>query len=173
MWKTGADTSLDSFTPRLSFRLVITAFENFEYLWDVQDSTLILICLLHGMQVSFRVKQLFQNITQRSSLGLDSYEWLGVWGSMGKYIGLWARPVFLNLTPEQVQNPDKLIKDLEEVCYHPGNSSKTQNTAKCWGFDPCLPSRPVQQDAVKGENESNRSHGFPSPDKQLCSHSRP
>ena len=61
-------------------------------------------------------------------------EWLGVWDSMGKYLGQWAPPVFLKLTPEQVQNPDKLVKYLQKVCRHPGNSRETQITAICWGL---------------------------------------
>jgi len=40
--------------------------------------------------------------------------------------------VFLKFTPEQVQNPDKLVKYLQEVCCHPGNSRETQITAACW-----------------------------------------
>jgi len=61
--KTRGDTFPQSFTPPLSFRLVITAFENFEYLWDVQASMLLLFCLLNGFQVLFRVKQVVKNIT--------------------------------------------------------------------------------------------------------------
>jgi len=34
MGKTGGDTFPLSFTPPVSFRLVLTAFENFEYPWD-------------------------------------------------------------------------------------------------------------------------------------------
>jgi len=33
--------------------------------------------------------------------------------------------------PEQVQNPEILVKCSEKVCCHPGNSSKTQITATC------------------------------------------
>jgi len=36
MGKTGRDTFPHSLTPPLSFRLVLTAFENFEYLWDAR-----------------------------------------------------------------------------------------------------------------------------------------
>ncbi|KAK4830055.1 hypothetical protein QYF61_008393 [Mycteria americana] len=50
---------------------------------------------------------------------------------MGKYLGRWAPPVFWNFTPEQVQNPEKLVKYLEQVCCHPGNSRDTQITATC------------------------------------------
>jgi len=39
---------------------------------------------------------------QRPAPGLDSCEWLGVWDSMGKYLGQWAPPVFFKLTPEQI-----------------------------------------------------------------------
>jgi len=69
---------------------------------------------------------------QRPAPGLDGYEWLGVWDSMGKYLGQRAPPVSLKLTPEQVQNPDKLVKYLQKVCCHPENSRETQITALCW-----------------------------------------
>jgi len=83
---------------------------------------LILFCLLNGFQVLFRVKQVVKNIAQRSAPRLDSYEWQGVWDSMGKCLGWWALLVFWNFTPEQVQNPVKLVEHLEEVCCDPGNS---------------------------------------------------
>jgi len=35
----------------------------------------------------------------------------------------------VHLTPEEVQNPDKLVKYLEKVCCHPRNSRETQITA--------------------------------------------
>ncbi|KAK4828782.1 hypothetical protein QYF61_000807 [Mycteria americana] len=76
----------------------------------------------------------FKNIIQKSAPSLDSYEWQGVWDSMGKYLGQWEPPVFWNFTPEQVQNPEKLVKYLEKVCCHPGNSRETQITAMCWGL---------------------------------------
>jgi len=132
--KTIGDTFPHSFTPPLSFRLILTAFENFEYLWDAQASILLLFCLLNGFWVFFRVKQVVKNIVQRPALGLDSCEWLGVWDSMGKYLGQWAPLVFLKLTPEQVQNPDNLVKYLQKVFCHPGNSRETQITATCWSL---------------------------------------
>jgi len=42
--------------------------------------------------------------------------------------------MFFKLTPEQVQNPDKLVKYLQKVCCHPGNSRETQITATCWSL---------------------------------------
>jgi len=98
--KIGGDTFPHSVTPPLSSRLVLTVFENFEYLWDAQDNTLLLFCLLNGFQVLFRVKQVVKNIVQRPALGPDSCEWLGVWDSMGRCLGQWAPPVFFKLTPE-------------------------------------------------------------------------
>ncbi|KAK4811037.1 hypothetical protein QYF61_015741 [Mycteria americana] len=53
---------------------------------------------------------------------------------MGKCLSYWAPPVFWNFTPEQVQNPEKLVEYLEKVCRHPGNSRETQITAMCWGL---------------------------------------
>jgi len=69
---------------------------NFEYPWDAQASTLLLFCLLNGLQVLFRVKQVVKNIMQRPAPGPDSCEWLGVWDSMGKYLGQWTHRCFLN-----------------------------------------------------------------------------
>jgi len=134
MGKTGWDTFLNSFTSPLSFRLVLTAFENFEYPWDAQASTLLLFCLLNEFQVLFRVKEVVDNIVQIPALGLDSCEWLGVWDGMSKYLGQWAPPVFLKLTPEQVQDPDNLVKYLQKLCCHLGNSRETQITTMCWGL---------------------------------------
>jgi len=73
-------------------------------------------------------------MVQRPAPGLDSCEWLGVWDSMGRCLGQWAPPVCFKLTPEQMQNPDKLVKYLQKVCCHPGNSRETQITSTCWGL---------------------------------------
>jgi len=132
--KTEGDTFPYSVTPSLSLRLVLTAFGNFEYPWDAQASTLLLFCLLNEFWVLFRVKQVVKNIMQRPAAGLDSCEWLGVWDSMGRCLGQWAPPVCFKLTPEQVHNPDNLVKYLKKVCYHPGNFRETQITATCWGL---------------------------------------
>ncbi|KAK4813534.1 hypothetical protein QYF61_009577 [Mycteria americana] len=80
------------------------------------------------------VNKKFKNIIQRSAPRLDSDEWQGVWDSMDKYLGQWAPPVFCNFTLEQVQDSEKLVKYLEKVRYHPGNSRETQITATCWGL---------------------------------------
>jgi len=76
--KSGGDAFPHSFPLPLSLRMVLTAFENFEYPWDAQASTLLLFCLLNGLQVLFRVKQVVKNIVQRPAPGPDSCEWLGV-----------------------------------------------------------------------------------------------
>jgi len=112
--KTGKDAFPHSFTP--------------------QASRVLLFCLLNGLQLLFRAKQVVKNIVQRPALALDSCEWLGVWDSMGKYLGQWTPPMFFKLFPEQMQNPDKLVKYLQKVCCHPGNSRETQITAMCWGL---------------------------------------
>jgi len=114
--KTEGDTFPHSFAPPLSFRLVLTAFENFEYPRDAQGTTLLLFCLLNGLQVLFRVKQVVKNIVLRPAPGPDSCEWLGVWDSMGRCLEQWAPPVCFKLTPEQIQNPDNLVKYLQKVC---------------------------------------------------------
>jgi len=67
--KTGGDAFPHSFTLPLSFRLVLMAFENFEYQWVAQASTLLLLCLLNGFQVLVRVKQVVNNIVQRPGPG--------------------------------------------------------------------------------------------------------
>jgi len=123
--KTEGDTFPHSFALPLSFRQVLKAFENFEYPWDAQASSLLLFCLLNGFWFLFRVKQVVKNIVQRPAPGPDSCEWLGVWDSMGKYLGQWTAPMFFKLTPEQVQDPDNLIKYLKKVYCHPGNSTET------------------------------------------------
>jgi len=86
------------------------------------------------LQVLFRVKQVVKNIVQRPAPGPDSCEWLGVWDSMGRCLEQWAPAVCFKLTPEQIQNPDKLVKYLQKVCCHPGNSRETQITSMCWGL---------------------------------------
>jgi len=80
MGKTRGDAFPHSFTTPVSFRLVVTAFENSDYQWDVQASMLLFFCLLNGFQALFRVKHLVKSIVQRTALRLDSYEWLGVCG---------------------------------------------------------------------------------------------
>jgi len=143
--------------PSLSFRLVLKAFENFEYPWDAQASSLLLLCLLNGFQVFFRVKQVVKKIAQRPVLGLDSCEWLGVWDSMGKYLGQWTLLMFFKLTPEQVQNLDKLVKYLQKVCCHPGNSRDTQITTTCWGLAHDYRAMFNLMQCLKGERGGNEA----------------
>jgi len=133
--KTGEYIFPHSFAPPpLSFRLVLTAFENFKYPWDAQGSWLLLLSLLNGFWVLFRVKQVVKKTMQRPAPGLDSSEWLGVWDSMGEYLGQWAPPMFFELTPDQVQNLNNLVKYLQKLFCHPGNCRETQITAMCWGL---------------------------------------
>lgn len=64
-------------------------------------------------QALFRVTHRFlKKTTQKSVLRLESYKQLSVWKSTGKCLGQWAPPVLWNFTPEQVQDPDKLVKYL-------------------------------------------------------------
>jgi len=120
---------------------------------------LLLLCLLNGFQVLFRVKQAVKNIVQRSAPGLDSFEWLGVCDSMSKYLGQWTRPVFFKFTPEQVQNPDKLVKYLQKLCCHPGNSRETQITAMCWGLAHTYQALFNLIQCLKGERGANKAAG--------------
>jgi len=119
---------------------------------------ILLFCLLNGFWVLLRVKQV-KNTVQRPAPGLNSCEWLGVWDSMGKYLGQWAPPVLLKLTPEQVQNPDKLVKYLQNVCCHPGNSRETQITAMCWGLAHTYRAMFNTVQCLKGERGGNEEAG--------------
>lgn len=65
-----------------SSRLITTALENFEWIWDVETSMFVLLCVLSGFQVLCKNKQLFKNTTRWSALKPDSYQWQGVWDSM-------------------------------------------------------------------------------------------
>jgi len=157
--KTRGDTFPHSFAPPISFRLVLMAFENFEYPWDAQASRFLLLCLLNGLQVLFRVKQVDKNIVQRPALGLDSSEWLCVGDRMGKYLLQWTPPMLFKLSPEQVQNPDKLLKYLEKECCHPGNSRETQITATCWGLAHAYRALFNTVQCCKGEREAKEAAG--------------
>ena len=55
--KTEGDTFPHSFAPPLSLRLVLTAFENFEYPWDAQSRGFLLLCFLNGFQLLFRLNK--------------------------------------------------------------------------------------------------------------------
>jgi len=174
--KTEGDTFPHSFAPPLSLRLVLNAFENFEYPWDAQASILLLLCLLNGLQVLFRAKQVFKNIVQRPALGPDSCEWLGVWDSMGRCLEQWAPPVFFKLTPEQIQNSDNLVKYLQKVCCHPGNSRETQLTAMCWGLAHAYRALFNLIQCPEGESVGERSSrhcGWRCPPSRPCSPSSP
>ena len=111
---------------------ITITFQYFEQPWVVK--ILLLVLLGNIVSILSKVSKQFKNIIQRSAPRLDSYEWQGVWDSMGKCLTYWAPPVFWNFTPEQVQNPEKLVDYLEKVCCHPGNSRETQITAMCWGL---------------------------------------
>ncbi|KAM6097713.1 uncharacterized protein LJ206_001003 [Theristicus caerulescens] len=111
---------------------ITTTFQYLEHPWVVK--IYLLIVLGNIVLVLSKVNKHFKNIIQRSAPRLDSYEWQGVWESTGKCLGRWAPPMFWNFTPEQVQNPEKLVEHLEKVCCHPDNSRETQITAMCWGL---------------------------------------
>lgn len=54
---------------------IFSAFESFEYPWDVQAKMLLLLCLLNVFRIFYRVThRFFKNTTQRSALRLESYE---------------------------------------------------------------------------------------------------
>ncbi|KQK79500.1 hypothetical protein AAES_103421 [Amazona aestiva] len=65
---------------------------------------------------------------------MDIHAWQSVWDSIGKYLGQWDPPVLWNLATEQVRNPEKLVKHLNEVCCHPGHTREGQIMAMCRGL---------------------------------------
>ncbi|KAK4833064.1 hypothetical protein QYF61_027726 [Mycteria americana] len=114
-----------------SGKLEVT-FQCLEHPWVVKIH--LLVSLGNIVSVWSKISKQFKNIIQRSAPRLDSYEWQGVWDSMGKCLGRWVPPVFWNFTPDQMQNPEKLVEYLEKVCCHSDNSKEIQITAMCWGL---------------------------------------
>lgn len=119
-------------------RLFTMAFEDFkdsEYpLNTLETSPLLLLgttILLNMVQVLFKVKQPSKNITKSSSSRLDRHEWQGVWDCMGKLLGQLAPPVLWNFIPEQVKNPEILVKHLDK--------DKSPQRAGAWTMhtEPC------------------------------------
>jgi len=147
--KTGEDTFPHSFAPPLSLRLVLMDFENFEYPWDAQASSLLLLCLLNGFQVLFRLKQVVKNIVQRPAPGLDSCEWLGVWDSMGKCLAQWTPPVCFKLTPTTTTSAEsgQTSKISAKSVLPPWELQRDTNHRNVLGSGPRLPS-PVQHCSV-------------------------
>ena len=80
----------------------------------------------------FKIKQLFKNITQRSSVRWGSSELQGLWDGKGRHLEPWALPVIRNFTPEQLKNPEKTVEYLEKICCHPGCPEGIQIAAECW-----------------------------------------
>jgi len=67
--------------------------------------------------------------------------------------------MFFKLTPEQVQNPDNLVKYLQKVCCHPGNSRETQITTTCWGLAHAYRAMFNTVQCLKGERGGNEEAG--------------
>jgi len=88
---------------------------------------------------------------------------------MGKGLGQWVLPVFWDFSPKQMENPDKLIEYLEEVCCHPGNgNTEYYNLTGVWP----MPSEPCSTlfSALKGKggqqerrNKATGSTAAPAP----------
>ena len=76
--------------------LATIALKNVECLWDVQTSTVLLLCIMNVCQVTFKIKQLFKNIMQRSAPRCDISEWQGVWDGMGRCLEQWVGTSPLN-----------------------------------------------------------------------------
>ncbi|KAM9590502.1 uncharacterized protein ACIBXB_005762 [Morphnus guianensis] len=161
MGKLGGDASPRPFASLLSFRLITTAFENFEYPWDVQASVLLVLCLLNMFQVLFRAtKRLFKSTTQRSAPKLDIHGWHGMWEDMGRYLENFSPPVAWKFTPEQLQNPHEVVEYLKGKCC--GYSRDEQLAALCWAlasiYQTLLDIRQHPQ-GEKGEKMENRTTG--------------
>jgi len=59
-----------------------------------------------------------------------------------------------------VQNPDKLVKYLQKVCCHPGNSRGTQITTMCWGLaHACRAALFKLIQCIKGERRGKQAAG--------------
>ncbi|KAM9590490.1 uncharacterized protein ACIBXB_005749 [Morphnus guianensis] len=161
MGKLGGDASPRLFASFLSFRLITTAFENFEYPWDAQASVLLVLCLLNMFQVLFRAtKRLFKSTTQRSAPKLDIHGWHGMWEDMGRYLENFSPPVAWKFTPEQLQNPHEVVEYLKGKCC--GYSRDAQLTALCWAlasiYQTLLDIMQHPQ-GKKGEKRENRTTG--------------
>ena len=110
--------------------LITAAFQYLGYPWSD------IILLLLGLVFVFfpKVKQFIKNIIQ-GPVPRQSCGWQGVWGDLGRYLSRFSPPMVLNFTPEQVQNPRKLVQCLKDVCPDPGNTRELhQIAALCWGL---------------------------------------
>lgn len=67
-------------------RRVKIVFEKSEYSWDVQTSMILLLHPLHKFPVLSLVRELFKDITHKSALSQDCYEWQGMWEDIGRYL---------------------------------------------------------------------------------------
>lgn len=111
--------------------LIAAAFEYFGYPWS--DVILLLLVLVFFFLP--KVKQFIKNIIQGPAPRQSSCGWQGVWGDMGRYVSRFSPPMVLNFTPEQVQNPRKLVECLKDVRPDPGNTRELhQLAALCWGL---------------------------------------
>ncbi|KAM9591481.1 uncharacterized protein ACIBXB_006278 [Morphnus guianensis] len=158
MGKLGGDTSPRPFASLFSFRLITTAFGNFEYPWDAQASVLLVLCLLNMFQVLFRAtKRLFKSTTQRSAPKLDIHGWHGMWEDMGRYLENFSPPVAWKFTPEQLQNPHEVVEYLKEKCC--GYSKDVQVTALCWALASIYQTLLDIRQHPQGEKMENRTTG--------------
>ncbi|GAB0203677.1 hypothetical protein GRJ2_002833300 [Grus japonensis] len=55
-----------------------------------------------------------------------------MWESMGGYLETFSPPMVWSFTPEQLQDPDKMVEYLKGKCC--GDSKETQLTALCWAL---------------------------------------
>jgi len=78
---------------------------------------------------------------------------------MGRCVEQWAPAVCFKLTPEQIKNPDKLVKYLQKVCCHPGNSRETEITSMCWGLAHAYRALFNTVQRLKGEGRGNEAAG--------------
>ncbi|XP_071886614.1 uncharacterized protein [Anas platyrhynchos] len=111
--------------------LITAAFEYFGYPW----SDIILLLLVLVFVFFPKVKQFIKNIIQGPVPRQSSCGGQGVCGDLGRYLSQFSPPMVRNFTPEQVQNPRKLVECLKDVCPDPGNTRELhQLAALCWGL---------------------------------------
>ncbi|RMC19558.1 hypothetical protein DUI87_03116 [Hirundo rustica rustica] len=93
---------------------VTTAFENLEFPLDVKESMFLLLSLpglLSVVHTMFRVeKEIFRKVIQRSAPRETSHVWHGMREKMGQVLEKFSPPMFSEFTPEQRQDPDKVIE---------------------------------------------------------------
>ncbi|GAB0209028.1 hypothetical protein GRJ2_003368500 [Grus japonensis] len=94
-----------------------------------------------------------------------------MWESMGGYLETFSPPVVWNFTPEQLQDPDKMVEYLKGKCC--GDSKETQLTALCWALATIYQTLLDSRQHHPGEREQTHRHcSYPSPRNRHCSRAK-